>query len=562
MKRNIIKLVSLLLILCISFSVPAFASGSSKESTENANALYNLGLFKGTNGGYDLDTTPTRVQGLIMLIRLLGEEDEALSFDGSHIFSDVPQWADKYVGYAIEKGYTKGTSSSTFSPDLALDAKSYVTFVLRSLGYNDTNGDFTWNNALSDSVEFGLMSSSTASVLSSALFNRGDMVDISYCGLTMPLKGNTTTLAQKLVTAGVFTSEQGKTNNVLGNRVIYTYVPYDSSTIDYVRRTISLPSGSVTADIVTVNVINPKVSIKAALVNDTIGSTATFSNIVSQSNAKVVINSNFFQAYDAFKIPIGHVVSNGQFMYGLTGMSSFGFTSDGKVLVGRPAFFFRVAVPNSATKNWPCYELNSTQQTNSNSVVYTPAYGSTLKITCDGTAVLINNGTITKIMPCYSGNTLDIPSNGYIMWLGSEYTSTNYYHAPTIGDKVKLTPYLYKEDEEGFTFDNVVSVVSGAPRLVKDGIIETYLEPGFTESRFTTATTPRTAIGTLANGKLILVSVGSATIQKMRELMLSLGCVDALNLDGGGSTAMYYNGTYIRSPGRQLTTTLQVFVND
>ena len=249
-------------------------------------------------------------------------------------------------------------------------------------------------------------------------------------------------------------------------------------------------------------------------------------------------------------------------MYGVTGQSSFGFTSDNKVVVGRPAFFFRVAVSGSATKNWPCYELNSIEQASFNSVVYTPVYGTTLPITCNGTAVVIESGAVTAVKPCYKGESLDIPSNGYIMWLGSEYTSTDYYHTPEVGDKVTLAPYLYKTDEEGFTFDNVVSVVSGAPRLVKDSVIETYLEPGFTEARFTTAITPRTAIGTLGNGKIVLVSVGSATIQQMRELMLSMGCVDAINLDGGASTAMYYNGTYIRSPGRELTTTLQVFVGN
>ena len=147
------------------------------------------------------------------------------------------------------------------------------------------------------------------------------------------------------------------------------------------------------------------------------------------------------------------------------------------------------------------------------------------------------------------------------MWLGGDYTSTDYYYPPQVGDVVALTPYLYQTDAEGFTLDNVVSVVSGAPRLVKDGAIETYLDAGFTEARFTTASTPRTAIGTLSNGKLVLVSVGAATIQQMRELMLSLGCVDAVNLDGGASTAMYCNGTYIRTPGRELTTTLQVFVS-
>ena len=96
---------------------------------------------------------------------------------------------------------------------------------------------------------------------------------------------------------------------------------------------------------------------------------------------------------------------------------------------------------------------------------------------------------------------------------------------------------------------------------MKDGAIETYLDPGFTEARFTTSITPRTAVGTTADGKLLLVSVPSASIQQMRELMLQLGCQDAINLDGGASTAMYYNGQTLATPGRQLTTTLQVFVS-
>ena len=547
--------------LCLLLSIPAAASGSSTESTEHATALNNLGLFKGTSAGYELDSTPTRIQGLVMLIRLLGEEDEALSFNGTHTYSDVPSWADKYAGYALDKGYSKGTSSTTFSPDNVLDAKSYVTLVLRALGYSDSSGDFSWSTALNDSANFGLMTNASAAALSGKTLNRGDMVDISYSALTMPLKGEATTLAQKLVSAGVFTTDKGNTNGVLSGRVTYTYAPYDSSTVDYTRKTVTLASGRITADIVTVNLNNSKVSVKSALVNNTIGSTSPFSKIVSQSGAKAVINSNFFQAYESFKIPIGHVVCNGQFMYGVTGVTSFGFTCDNKVVVGRPAFFYRVAVSGSDTKNWPCYELNSTQQTSSNSVVYTPAYGASLNIACDGTAVVIENGVITSVGSCCSGSNMTIPSNGYIMWLGNEYTSTDYYHAPEVGDRVLLTPYLFKADEEGFTLDNVVSVVSGAPRLVKDGRIETFLESGFTEARFTTSSTPRTAIGTLSDGKLVLVSVGAATIQQMRELMLSLGCVDAVNLDGGASTAMYYNGSYIRSPGRELTTTLQVFVS-
>ena len=97
---------------------------------------------------------------------------------------------------------------------------------------------------------------------------------------------------------------------------------------------------------------------------------------------------------------------------------------------------------------------------------------------------------------------------------------------------------------------------------MKDGVKFTGLDNGFKEARFTTAVTHRTAVGTTKDGKLLLVNVKAASIEQMRDLMLALGCVDAINLDGGGSTAMYYKGQTLATPGRNLTSTLQVFVSE
>ena len=60
---------------------------------------------------------------------------------------------------------------------------------------------------------------------------------------------------------------------------------------------------------------------------------------------------------------------------------------------------------------------------------------------------------------------------------------------------------------------------------------------------------------------MISVPAG-ATVRQMRELALELGCEDAFNLDGGASSAMYYKGNYLTVPGRELTVTLQVFVDE
>ena len=47
------------------------------------------GSFTGYGDGYDLEVAPTRLQALIMFIRVLGEENDALAYTGSTPFTDI-----------------------------------------------------------------------------------------------------------------------------------------------------------------------------------------------------------------------------------------------------------------------------------------------------------------------------------------------------------------------------------------------------------------------------------------------------------------------------------------
>jgi exopolysaccharide biosynthesis protein len=60
---------------------------------------------------------------------------------------------------------------------------------------------------------------------------------------------------------------------------------------------------------------------------------------------------------------------------------------------------------------------------------------------------------------------------------------------------------------------------------------------------------PRTAMGYTKNGKLIILVVqgrsessGGATLIQEAQILKDLGCWEALNLDGGGSSCMLING--------------------
>ncbi len=548
------------MILILVFSIiaasaaPAQASGASAESNAHAEALGSLNLFRGTEKGFELGTTPTRMQALVMLIRLLGKEDEALAYSAASPFTDIG-WGKEYAAYAYDTGLTKGTGETTFSPNSPVTFLQYTTFLLRALGYTEEAADY--KNSLQNAVKLGMMEQKTANSVYSLSMNRGDMADLSYAALTMKLKGAEETLAEKLCSEGVFSAEAGATAAVLGDGAgwKYSYSYYDDSTVTYSQHSLN----GITADVLTVNLKNPRVSIKTDMVGKKLGATAPFKSIVEASDAYAVVNGNFFEAYEDFKIPIGSVMADGELLYGCSGLSSFGFAGDGTVYVGRPSIFTRLSSSGGST--WAIYEINTPGGMGAEtSVMYTPAFGAGITAACDCNIVKVVDGVIKDYFPVSAGTYVEIPANGYLVYMGSVFCSYDYFKTPVIGESVSYEPYLRVADEEGFSLDGVTGIVSGAPRLVKDGKIVTELDPGFTEARFTTAVTPRTAIGVDARGRLLIASIPSASLQQTREFMLALGCVDAVNLDGGASTAMYCGGKYYRTPGRELTVTLQIFV--
>lgn len=190
--------------LCLVLAVSVFAARDVSYENDLAKDLRELGLFSGVSANnFDLERAPTRTEVLVMLIRVLGVEDDAKSGSYSHPFTDVPAWADPYVGYAYEKGLTQGVSKTKFGTGNA-SAVTYLTFMLRALGYSDTNNlDFKWDNPYDLAKEIGIL----PACVDRENFWRADIVSVSYAALGAKLKGSEMTLAEKLIEANVFTLE-------------------------------------------------------------------------------------------------------------------------------------------------------------------------------------------------------------------------------------------------------------------------------------------------------------------------------------------------------------------
>lgn len=197
--------VVLAVIICVS-CVPLAATAKRDLTKEEilAGELRDLGLFKGVSEtDFALGRAPSRVEAVVMLIRVLGKEKEVTADKWRHPFTDVPAWADNYIGYAYSKGLTNGTSASTFGSGDA-SAAMYMTFMLRALGYSDTNGeDFTWSDPFTLAQETGIYPDS----VNIKKFWRADVVLISHAALSAYVKGANATLARKLISDGVFTSD-------------------------------------------------------------------------------------------------------------------------------------------------------------------------------------------------------------------------------------------------------------------------------------------------------------------------------------------------------------------
>jgi hypothetical protein len=167
-----------------------------------ADALHAMKLFLGTPTGYHLERAPSRLEALVMMIRLLGEESAALAYqEGAGPFRDVPDWGRPYVGYAYSRGYTAGTSleKGLFSPDRAVTPGQYTTFLLRALGYSDRpDGDFAWERALDFAVETSIFSAAEVALVR-VPFYRDQVVYLSYYALSAHMKGAGVTLLTRLV---------------------------------------------------------------------------------------------------------------------------------------------------------------------------------------------------------------------------------------------------------------------------------------------------------------------------------------------------------------------------
>ena len=108
--------------------------------------------------------------------------------------------------------------------------------------------------------------------------------------------------------------------------------------------------------------------------------------------------------------------------------------------------------------------------------------------------------------------------------------------------------------------DGAWNTLSFGPAIVEEGAVVDGIESQEVDTNFGNHSIqgdqPRTAVGVIDENHLVFVVVDGrqsgysegVTLTELADIMIDLGATTAYNLDGGGSSTMYFNGEVINSP--------------
>lgn len=224
--KRIISCLTLLILAISIFGQSLYAEGNlsqaiADKSVEMSSAirLKELGVLKGTGQGFELDHKATRLEGLILLIKLLGrEKDTDYYSDIESKFTDVPKWGSKYANYAFYNNLTKGTGNNLFGSQNKISGKEFITFLLRALGYSEEAGDFSFDTAIEKSVSLGMITGEESIAYNRSTLTRGALAVLSSRALDTKIKSGKEKLIASLERLSSSSHEKGFNVRELGAR--------------------------------------------------------------------------------------------------------------------------------------------------------------------------------------------------------------------------------------------------------------------------------------------------------------------------------------------------------
>ncbi|MBE7702689.1 MAG: phosphodiester glycosidase family protein [Cyanobacteria bacterium SIG28] len=283
--------------------------------------------------------------------------------------------------------------------------------------------------------------------------------------------------------------------------------------------------------------INTNLDIVPAIASEKLSAKKQISNIAKEKNAIVAINAGYFKPNTG--VPLGTLMINKKLYTGpIYDRVAIGFFENGYDMA-------RVKLEATINTNIGGFKIDNVNQPrmlSTHTIVYTRDWGETTPPTPKyGTQLVISRGKLIGV----TEKQTTIPQDGFVI-VGPVKNLEHLTKAKSFKLNLKTSP----------NWSDVNHIISGGPYLVKDN--EIFVDMTAQKLTAIGGRNPRTAIGYTNDNHLIMLtadgregaSVG-LTLIELANLMKEFGCINAMNLDGGGSTVMYVKGKIVNKPAVQ-----------
>lgn len=286
---------------------------------------------------------------------------------------------------------------------------------------------------------------------------------------------------------------------------------------------------------------NPRqVSIRSLIATRTGGGfgRAPVTAIAKAYGAIAAINGSFFNLTNAE--PAGLLVMDGQIVSSTPfNRSVFGIRYDGTPFIDDA--HVRASVLLESGREVLIQRVNH-QAKPGELTLYTPHWGRSTRTSIQPyryEAAIDANGTVVEV----SNGDLPIPRGGYVV---SSQGASYHMLARALQPGTRALVYTQLKG----VWEGVRYAVGGGPTIVHRGKVHVTAKQEGLPGEIASGRAPRTAIGYSATGETIMVTVDGrkkdhsvgCTLNELGRLMVELGAIEAINLDGGGSSTMVVNG--------------------
>jgi hypothetical protein len=263
--------------------------------------------------------------------------------------------------------------------------------------------------------------------------------------------------------------------------------------------------------------------------------------------AIAAINGGYFNRNN--RLPLGAIRQDGQWLSGpILNRGAIAWNDSGQFYFGRLTLEETLIAPNNL--RLPILFLNS-GYVQSGIARYTPLWGPSYTPLIDNEIILtVQNNQVTNQLPGdKAGQTnFPIPQDGYLLTLRGN--AVNNATQLLTGSAINITSATSSND-----FSRYPHIMGAGPLLIQNRQVVLDAKSEKFSNAFISEKAIRSAICTNTTGNLMIAAIHNRaggpgpTLAEHAQLMQLLGCVNALNLDGGSSTSLYLGGQLLdRSP--------------